>query len=198
MSYGQEANCRKYRHWIRIYLQGDHSTQHVKMQEVSINIGTFSNVFCELENGVLQKIKNVFQGSVWNLNIFKLRFLIQVLQIWLVENFWKTYAEMKVWFVWECPEMLQLILLYQAQFKFKLNFTYFPTHITLSTVWTLNIMLHVDLNDRRILIYSMYWGWLVTLKSSNMWARNSKVGLLNGSCFQHSNMICNKVPYRNC
>merc|ERR1719221_1803616 len=35
----------------------------------------------------------------------------------------------------------------------------------------------------------MYWGWLVTLKSSNMWARNSKVGLLNGSCFQHSNMI---------
>ena len=79
-----------------------------------------------------------FQGSVWNLNIFKLRFLIQVLQIWslisrkFLENI--AYAEMKVWFVWECPEMLQLILLYQAQFKFKLNFTYFPTHITLSTI----------------------------------------------------------------
>lgn len=64
MSYGQEANCRKYRHWIRIYLQGDHSTQHVKMQEVSISIGTFSNVFCELENGVLQKIKNAFFKAV--------------------------------------------------------------------------------------------------------------------------------------
>lgn len=34
------------------------------MQEVSINIGTFSNVFRELENGVLQKIKNVFSKAV--------------------------------------------------------------------------------------------------------------------------------------
>lgn len=37
--------------------------------------------------------------------------------------------------------------------------------------------------------YSMYCGWLVMLKSSNMWVRNSKVGRLKGSLFQHSSMI---------
>ena len=36
---------------------------------------------------------------------------------------------------------------------------------------------------------SMYWFCVVTLKSSNMCARNSKVGRLLGLAFQHSSMI---------
>ena len=44
-------------------------------------------------------------------------------------------------------------------------------------------------NQHPLCTYSIYWGCDVMLKSSNMWVRNSKVGLLNGSRFQHSNMI---------
>ena len=48
----------------------------------------------------------------------------------------------------------------------------------------------VDCWYKKVFNYSIYWFWVVMLKSSNMWVRNSKVGLFSGSRFQHSSIIC--------